>query len=465
MTQKKFVHPYIPNSSAAIQAQMLAEIGAKDIEDFYAVIPENLRYRKALDLPEAILSEAQLDRHLREILEKNVSTQDCVSFLGAGCSPHHVPAICDEINSRSEFLTAYAGEAYEDYGRFFTLFEYQSLMAELLDMDVVNVPNYDGCQAASTSIRMAQRITQRNTVLISRNISPFKLEIIQNYCRGTMGITLVETDEAGRVDLEDLKSKLGADTAGFFYENPGFTGVIEDRGQEISDLIHAVGGLSLVGCDPISLGVLEPPVNYGADLVTGDIESLGIHQNYGGGLAGFIGARDEKHIVSEYPSRLFGITDTSVQGEYGFGDVYYDRTSFGEREHGKEFVGTHSALWGITAAVYLSAMGPAGMQEIGGTILQKSRYAQNRLNSIPGLRVRGADAPHFKEFVVDFTGTGKTVAEVNKRLLGRKFFGGFDLTGQLAGYDQCALFCVTEVHTVQDIDGLAQMIQEIVAEV
>lgn len=465
MEQKKFTHPYIPNSAASIQTEMLKEIGANSIEDFYAIIPEKLRYGKKLNIPEAILSEAELDRHLREILNKNISTQDYLSFLGAGCSPHHVPAICDEINSRSEFLTAYAGEPYEDYGRFFSLFEYQSLMAELLDIEVVNVPNYDGSQATSTSIRMAQRITKRDGVLISKNISPFKLEIIRNYCRGTMNITLVDVDEAGRVDLDDLKSKLDSGIAGFFYENPGFTGVIEHRGQEISNLVHGIGGLSLVGCDPISLGVLESPANYGADLITGDIESLGIHQNYGGGLAGFIGARDEKRIVSEYPSRLFGITNTCVEGEYGFGDVFYDRTSFAEREHGKEFVGTHSALWGITAAVYLSAMGPEGMKDIGSAILQKSKYARNRLDSIPGLKVRGSDAPHFKEFVVDFGKTGKTVAQVNQELLDRKVFGGLDLTGKLAGYDQCALFCITEIHTQNDIDRLVDMVQQIVAEV
>lgn len=465
MEGKKFVHPYIPNSAAAVQAKMLEEIGATSIEDFYAVIPEKLRYNKGLDIPEAILSEVQLDRHLREILEKNLSTQDCLSFLGAGCSPHHVPAICDEINSRSEFLTAYAGEPYEDYGRFFSLFEYQSLMAELLDVEVVNVPNYDGCQASSTSIRMAQRITGRNRVLISRNVSPFKMDIIRNYCRGTMEIVLVDTDPAGRVDMADLKAKLDSTFAGFFYENPGFTGVIEDKGQQIADLVHGVGALSLVGCDPISLGVLESPANYGADLITGDIESLGIHQNYGGGLAGFIGARDDKRIIAEYPSRLFGITDTCVEGEYGFGDVYYDRTSFGEREHGKEFVGTHSALWGITAAVYLSSMGPQGMKEIGDSILQRGAYARKQLGGIPGVTVRGAEAPHFKEFVVDFSATGKSAAEINRQLLERKVFGGLDLTGRLEGYDQCGLFCITEVHTKADIDRLVELIQEIVAEV
>jgi len=459
-----FVHPYIPNSVKSIQEEMLAEIGANGIEDFYDIIPEKLRYKGELNIPKPMFSEAEVDRHLRELLSKNVTTQDCLSFLGAGCSPHHVPAICDEIAGRSEFLTGYAGEPYEDYGRFMVLFEYQSLMAELLDMEVVNVPTYDGSQAASTSIRMAQRITKRNEILISRNISPFKLDIIKNYCRGTMKVTMVDVDDFGRTSMEDLKGKLQPNVAGYFYENPGFTGVIEDRGQEISDLIHDMGGLSLVGCDPISLGILEAPVNYGADIVTGDVEGLGIHQNYGGGLAGFIATMDQEKFVNEYPSRLFGITNTSVEGEYGFGDVFYDRTSFGEREHGKEFVATHAALWGIVAAVYLGSMGPAGMEEIGEVIVQKSRYAMNRLNAIEGVAVRGMDAPHFKEFVVDFGQTGQTAQQINKALLEQKIFGGFDLTNHHDGMENCALFCVTEVHTKQDIDQLVETVQSIVRE-
>jgi glycine dehydrogenase subunit 1 len=462
MSQQHRAHPYIPNSRPEIQAEMLKEIGANSIEDFYADIPEKLRYRQALNLPKAMVSEAELDRHYRQILSKNISTQDYVSFLGAGCSPHHVPAICDEINSRSEFLTAYAGEAYEDYGRFFSLFEYQSLMAELLDMEVVNVPNFDGSQAASTSVRMTQRITNRNTVLISKNISPFKKKIVENYCNGTMTIEYVDIDEAGKVVLQDLKGKLGSHVASFFYENPGFTGVIEDRGQEIADMVHAAGSLVVVGCDPISLGVLEAPVNYGADLVAGDVESLGIHQNFGGGLAGFIGAMDEERFVSEYPTRLFGITDTCKEGEYGFGDVFYDRTSFGAREHGKEFVGTAAALWGITAGVYLSVMGPEGMRELGETVILRGAYARKQMAAIKGLKIRGTEAPHFKEFVVDFSGTGKTVNQINQALLTRKMFGGFDLTNQIVGYENCALFCVTEVHSQMDIDALVLNLKEIV---
>ena len=158
MSSPKPVYPYIPNSVPAVKEQMLREVGAASIEEFYADIPENLRFKGRLDLPEPLLSEAELIRHVDGLLNKNRSTRETLSFLGAGCYQHQVPAVCDEINSRGEFLTAYAGDPYEDHGRFQALFEYESLMAELLNMDVVNVPNYDGFQAAATFVELDQAL-------------------------------------------------------------------------------------------------------------------------------------------------------------------------------------------------------------------------------------------------------------------------------------------------------------------
>ena len=160
------VHPYIPNSEPKVKAEMLRAVGASSIEEFYAEIPESLRLKSRLKLPEPLLSEQELVRHVEGLLAKNQTARENLNFLGAGCYQHHVPAVCDEINSRGEFLTAYAGEPYDDHGRFQALFEYQSMMAELLNMDVVNVPTYDGFQASATALRMASRITGRKRVLI-----------------------------------------------------------------------------------------------------------------------------------------------------------------------------------------------------------------------------------------------------------------------------------------------------------
>ena len=414
-----------------------------------------------MNIPAPLVSEYDLKQHVEKILQKNKTCEECISFLGGGCWQHYVPAICDEINQRSEFLTAYAGEPYEDHGRFQALFEYASMMGELLDMDVVNVPTYDWGQAASTAIRMAARITGRSEMLVSKNISPERLLIIQNYCKPDIKISLIECNQGiGKINIDDIKSKISSKVAGIYFENPSYFGIIEDQGEIISDIAHRYDSLSIIGVDPISLGILVPPVNYGADIVCGDLQPLGIRMQFGGGLAGFIATRDEEQFVMEYPSRLFGITLTSVEGEYGFGDVTYDRTSFGSREKGKEFVGTASALWGITAGVYLALLGPYEIQKLGRTIIQKTRYTMKKISEINGVKIPLIQLAHFKEFVVDFNDTGKKVKDVNKKLLEKGIFGGKDISNEFPELGECALYCVTEIHSKGDIDKLIKSLNE-----
>ncbi|MCC6499587.1 MAG: aminomethyl-transferring glycine dehydrogenase subunit GcvPA [Anaerolineales bacterium] len=461
MTKKPIVYPYIPNSAPAVKEAMLKAVNANSVEDFYADIPDSIRFKGRLNLPEPFLSETALVRHVEGLLSKNQSTRETLSFLGAGCSQHYVPAVCDEVNSRGEFLTAYAGEPYEDHGRFQALFEYESMMGELLNMDVVNVPVYDGFQSTSTALRMAGRITGRTVALLPATVMPDKLSKIRDYLKPDMQVELVAFDEAtGLLDLNALKQQINAETAAVFIENPSYLGFLETQAEEIGKIAHASGALFVVGVDPISLGVINPPVEYGGDIVCGDIQPLGIHMHYGGGHAGFIASKDDERIVMEYPSRLFGVATTSVEGEYGFGDVAYERTSFAVREEGKEWVGTAAALWGITAGVYLALMGPQGMEDLGRGIMQRLRYAVRKLNQVSGVKTRFSVTPHFKEFVVDFNQTGKTVAQVNQALLEKGIFGGKDLSAEFPSLGQCALYCVTEVHTQADLDTLAKAIAE-----
>ncbi|MDR9855882.1 aminomethyl-transferring glycine dehydrogenase subunit GcvPA [Paenibacillus sp. VCA1] len=461
MAERTFAHPYIPNTVPEVRDAMLKEIGLSSMDQLHDAIPDGLKLKREMNLPPA-MNEYELRRHIEGLLAQNKHGADYLNFLGAGCWQHFIPAVCDEINQRSEFVTAYAGEPYEDHGRFQALFEYQSLVAELVDMDVVNVPTFDWAQAASTAIRMAGRMTGRKKALLPRSVDPDKAAIICNYCMPVMEIEYVEIDPVtGKMDLSDLQGKLGADVAAVYFENPGYLGIIEDRGAEISKLAHDAGAVSIVGVDPISLGVLEAPSRYGADIVCGDLQPLGMHMNYGGGQAGFIATRDEEKFVMEYPSRLFGIVPTEVEGEYGFGDVAYERTSFALREKGKESVGTQTALWGITAGVYLALLGPHGMREVGSTIIQKSHYAAKKLAEIPGVSLRFEGA-FFKEFVVDFNATGLTVAEINRRLMEEGIFGGKDLSAGYPAWGQCALYCVTEIHTQSDLDRLAAAIRAIV---
>ncbi|HIQ92918.1 MAG TPA: aminomethyl-transferring glycine dehydrogenase subunit GcvPA [Candidatus Copromonas avistercoris] len=455
-------HPYIPNSVPEVQEEMLKEIGMSSLEELHKNVPELLKLKNEMNLPKAFGSEYELRRHVEKLLSKDTDCKKNINFLGAGCWQHYVPAICDEINGKGEFLTAYGGEPYNDEGRFQALFEYESMVAELVDMDVVNVPTMDWAQAAATTVRMAQRITNRSVVLVPEYMDQEKLKAMKNYGESVLKFVKVACDAMGHLDLADLKAKLNSDVAGVYFENPGYLGTIEPNGQKISDLAHEAGALSLVGVDPISLGVLATPPTYGADIVCGDLQPLGIHMNYGGGQSGFMATRDEEKFVMEFPSRLFGIAPTSEPGEYGFGDVAYDRTSFGHhREHGKEYVGTQSALWGITAGVYLATMGPKGMEEVGETIMANAQYAAEKVNEIPGVTANPFGSVFFKEFVVDFNKTGKTVAEINKALLEKGIFGGKDLSKDFPALGQSALYCVTEVHTAEDIQTLVDALKEI----
>jgi glycine dehydrogenase subunit 1 len=464
MTIKGFKnHPYIPNSVPEIQAQMLAELGLSSLEELHKEVPASLKLTRNMNLPRALESEFELKKHVTRLLKKNTHCEENLNFLGAGCWQHHVPAICDEINSRGEFLTGYGGEMYNDFGRFQALFEYQSMVGELVDMTVVNVPTMDWCQAAATAIRMASRMTGRKEALVPDLMDLEKFMVLKNYCGPDIDLVQVGHDPiSGQLDLEALASRLSERTAAVYFENPSFLGFIQIHGQKISDLAHGVGAESIVGVDPSSLGVLTPPAQYGADIVCGELQPLGMHMNYGGGQAGFMATRDEERYVMEFPSRLFGIVPTLKKGEYGFDDVAYDRTSFGHhREHGKEYVGTQAALWGITAGVYLAGMGPSGMAELGQTILQNALYAVERLNSIKNIRGSRFESVGFKEFVVDFTDTGKTVAEINAALLSRGIFGGKDLSMDFPVLGQSALYCVTEIHAREDIDCLVAALAEI----
>jgi glycine dehydrogenase subunit 1 len=441
---------------------MLAAIDAADVEELYEEIPERLRLRRPLDLPAPLRSEAELVRHVEGLLDRNRSTRDLVSFLGAGCYDHHVPAVCDEINGRGEFLTAYAGEPYEDHGRFQALFEYCSMMAELLEMDVVNVPTYDGFQATATALRMAVRVTGRSRLLVAGSIGRDKLSKVRDYTSPDLAVELVPFDpETGLLDLAALRSRLDDTVAAVYLEQPSFLGPIEPDPGSIVAVAHAAGALAVVGVDPSTLGVLAPPAAFGADIACGDIQPLGMHQQFGGGHAGFIASADDPRIVMEYPSRLFGIAPTAVEGEYGFGDVAYERTSFAVREEGKEWVGTAAALWGITAGVYLALMGPRGMVELGEAMMARTRYAMERLAEVPGVRIPFAGSHHAKEIVLDLGPSGRTVAEVNAALLELGFLGGVDLSSEFPELGQALLVAVTEVRTQDEIDRFADALREV----
>ena len=448
-------HPYIPNSAPEVRRALLDYLGLDDVSELYGAIPAQLRLGRDLRLPEAILSEHDLKAHVLDYLEDVVSTEDYASFLGGGCWKHFVPAVCDEINTRREFVTAYAGEAYSDHGKHQAWFEWQSLMGELLEADFVSLPTYDWMAAASSALLMAARLTGRGEVVVPRNLNPEKLSHMRNYCRaGLDAINTVPFDRStGEIDPDHLAERLSPATAAVYVENPTFLGTIEGRVHEIVEIAHRAGALCVVGVDPISLGVLAPPATYGADLVVGEVQPLGAHIQAGGATCGFIAGNDDPRFAAEYPTLLETITTTDVEGSWGFGWATFERTSFSKRGLSEDFTGTTSGLWAITAAVYLSLLGPHGIREVGETIMQKTHYTMTRLEELPGVAI-GPGATPFKEFVLDFTGTGHTVAEINRALLEYRILGGQDLSADFPELGQSALYCVTEVTPLEHIDRL-----------
>jgi glycine dehydrogenase subunit 1 len=463
MAKEKTVFPYIPNSVPEVKAQMLKEVGAEDEMDLYVEIPERLRFKRKLRLPEPILGEYALKRHVEGLLEKNKNVRQYLNFVGAGCAEHFIPAVCDEINGRGEFLTAYVGEPYADHGKWQALFEYCSLMGELLDMDVLSCPLYDGAQATATSIRMASRVTGRKEVVIPRQLNPEIKAVLKNYLKPDITIKEVGySTETGLLDLADLKKNVTSKTAAVVIENPSYLGVLESQAEEIGKVAREHGAEFIVNTDPISLGVLAPPSQYGATIACGDFHPLGVPLMAGGGQGGFIATHDDMRYISEFKDLMFGITETTVEGEYGFGEVLFDRTSYGSREKGKEFTGTSTGIWAITAAVYLSLMGPRGMKDTGTAIMQTSQYAAKQLAGIKGLKLK-FKSPFFQEFVVSFDGSrAKTVEKVNKALLARGIIGGKDLSKELPELGQSALYCVTEMRTAGDIHRLVSALKEVV---
>ncbi len=452
-------YPYIPNSNEAVRKEMLDFIGAKSVEEIYAFIPDEVRMKKPLDIPAPFTTEQELSKHMNSILAEDSTCEENISFLGAGCYDHYVPAICDEINGRSEFLTAYSGDTYADHGKCQAFFEFSSMMGELLDLDVVSFPTYDGGQAASTALMMSRRINGRSKALVPENMNPNLLSQMKCYCEG-MQLIGVKAKENGQMDLEDLKAKLDSDVAAVFIQNPCFLGFFEEQGKEIGELAHSVGAEYVVYADPSSLGITEPPADYGADISCGEIQPLGIHMSFGAGLGGYLATRQEEKYVMNYPHHLHNIFKNS-KGQFGYSRALPERTSYYVRDKGVEYLGTCVGLWTVTAAVYLALMGPEGMRELGENILYKSNYAQKKLAGLKGVTMPYAGSHSFMEFVLNFDGTGKTVAEVNKALLAKHIFGGYDLSREMPQLGQSMLVCVTEKTALSDIDKLADALAEI----
>ena len=461
---KSFVHPYIPNSIPEIKKDMMKQIGVQSIEELYADVPKKFRLKKKLDLPDP-MSEHEVKRFIETLLSKNVTSQEMPVFLGAGCWPHYVPAVVEEIIQRTELLTSYTPYQPEvSQGMLQALFEYQSMICEITGMGVANSSMYDWASALGEAVRMAARLTNRTEALIPKIIHPERAKTLQTYSEpaGIRIRSINYNPETGQLDIEDLKTKISKKTAAVYIENPTYLGFIETQVKEIAEEAHDYEGIFIVGVDPTSLGVLKPPGEYGADIVVGEGQPLGIPMNYGGPLLGIFACRDDTQMIRQMPGRIVGMTTTLDGTKRGFCNTLQTREQHIRREKATSNICSNEALCAVAAAVYLALIGPKGLKELGENIIGKTQYAMRLLAKIKGVKTPVFRSPHFKEFTVNFDETGKTVKEIHEKLLQQQVHGGKEITQEFPELGETALYCVTEAHSKNDIDRLVNTLKEVV---
>ena len=460
---KSSPHPYIPNSIRKIKEDMMREIGIESIDELYADVHQKFRLRRRLNLPDT-KSEHDVRRVVEELLSKNETSQDMPVFLGAGCWPHYVPAAVEAVVQRTEFLTSYTPYQPEiSQGLLQALFEYQSMICEILAMDVANSSMYDWASALGEAVRMAARLTHRNVALVPKIIHPERLETLRTYSEPA-GIRIEPVDnnlETGQLDIEDLKAKISDKTAAVYIENPTYLGFIETQMKEIAEETHDHGALFVVGVDPTSLGVLTPPGEYGANIVVGEGQPLGNPMNYGGPLLGIFACRDDMRLTRQMPGRVVGMTTTMRAGKRGFCMALQTREQHIRRERATSNICSNETLCAVAAAVYLALLGPKGLRDLGETIMSKAYYAMRVLAKIDGVKAPVFKAPHFKEFTVNFDGTGRTVRDIHRSLFERQVHGGKDVSKEFPELGETALHCVTETHSKEDIDRLVSALEEV----
>jgi glycine dehydrogenase subunit 1 len=342
-----------------------------------------------------------------------------------------------------------------------SLFEYQSLMCDLLGMEACNSSLYDWASAAGEAVRMASRITGRGTALIAGNVGPQRRSVIGTYT-GPMGIKLetVAFDRSkGTVDHDDLRSKLSEDVACLYVENPNYFGVVEDGIQELVEMVHGAGALSMVGVDPISLSLVREPGSYGADVVVGEGQPLGIAMNFGGPHLGIFAVKDVK-LARSMPGRLIGITTAVADpSRKAFAMVLQAREQHIRRESATSNVCTNQSLMALAAASYLSLLGKDGFRRLGEAVISNSHYAAKRISKVKGVNSPHFKGAYFKEFVVSYR---KAKAEaVFHRLAKKGVLGGYPIGGPLGLGAEAGLYCVTEVHNHEDIEKLAVSLEEV----
>jgi glycine dehydrogenase subunit 1 len=435
------------------ETEILQVLGKKSTAEFFNMISQKTRFSGKLDLPEA-LSEPEVLTELKNLASRNQTTSDYLSFLGAGSYHHYIPAVVPAVCGRSEFYTAYTPYQPEiSQGILQAIFEYQTMICELTGLEVSNASLYDGATALAEAVRMARNFTGREKILVDPYLAPNYLKLLKTY---GYDFLMPELRKNKFFYGDDLKAAVSEETAAVIISQPNFLGQVNSP-VELGKLAQAArqkGVLLIVVFAPISLGILEAPGNYGADIAVGEGQPLGLALNFGGPYLGLIAAREKFSRLM--PGRIVGKT-VDARGERGFVLTLQTREQHIRRERATSNICSNEALCGLAAAVYLSWLGPAGLKRVAELCLERAVYAEKKLSTLENFSVL-KEGPFFNEIVLQTSNAGK----IQKELLKKKIFAGVDLGKFYPELKNCLLLAFTEMNSFGQIDRLVEELKNAV---
>jgi glycine dehydrogenase subunit 1 len=436
--------------------EMLARTGVGKVEDLFCCIPEAVRLKQPLDLP-AAQSEIELVRTI-EAIGRNNAGAGLLSFLGGGAYEHFIPTVVDYLSSRGEFVSPYTPYQPEvSQGTLQVIFEFQTLICQLTGLDIANASLYEGGTAVAEAVLMAQRVTGRNKVVLARSLHPQFREVVRTYIKN-LGVEAVEVPFGpdGRIDANALGRLLDDKTAAVVYQSPNFFGLVEDV-RALSEAAHASKALSVaIVAEAVSLGLLEAPGKLGADIITGEAQSLGLPLSFGGPYLGFMACK--KEFLRQMPGRVAGQT-VDKDGNRGFVLTLATREQHIRRERATSNICTNQALCALRATIFMETLGKQGLREMAWQNAQKAAYAAARLGAIPGVKKKFS-GPAFNEFVLELP---KPWMAVDAALKAKGLIGGYGLEPAYPELKNSVLVCVTELRTRDQIDRLARTLQEVLS--
>jgi glycine dehydrogenase subunit 1 len=438
--------PYFPNTEAD-RLEMLKSIGIASVDDLFSTIPSELRLQRDLCVPPG-MGELELSAHLGQLAAQNTSAGQAACFLGGGSYDHFIPAVVDMVSARSEFYTAYTPyQAEASQGSLQAFFEYQTLVAQLTGMDVSNASMYDGGSAAAEAVLMAMHATGRKRIVATAGVHPETRQVMATYL-ANLGVEIVTLGAPdGATAVSELAAAVSQETACVLVQHPNFFGCLEEV-EQIADVAHRSGATFIVSVDPISLGLLKRPGDYGADIVVAEGQSLGNPMAFGGPYLGILACREP--FLRRMPGRLVGQT-VDRHGTRCWVLTLQTREQHIRREKATSNICSNEGLIALRATVYLALMGPAGMKAIAELCLQKARYAAERLSSVPSLSL-AFSRPTFKEFVVRVK--GRSVNQLIEQAAREDILAGVPLGRWYPELSDCMLVAVTEKRTKEEIDRL-----------